>query len=125
MNENEFKPLTSSHGNISGEIENLRNTFLNAEYEYLIFLLRNERNRKLLMYINQNISSEGLYKLAKERIDQIEHGEVKEEDFETVEGQITLLLAAIQDKVLIKQLVLAIEKDEKEKRDISSYGRAR
>jgi len=102
----EFYPYTSSSGNVNGEIAYLRDVFLNAELDYFKELLKNEKIREQFILLMIDYSPEKLYAEAVKRINSIELGEVKEEKLDIVEGEITLLLAAIQDKVLIKELIL-------------------
>ena len=42
--ETKFRPLTANHGNVSGDIAYLRDTFLNAETDYFRALLESEEN---------------------------------------------------------------------------------
>ena len=61
--------------------------------------------RDLITEINQN-SPEVLFDMAQSIVDKVEMGQIPEEEMERAEQQLTVLLAAIQDKVLIKDLVL-------------------
>ena len=80
MNENiqndKFVPLTASHGNVDGEIAHLRDTYLNSEREYYVYLLGFdcilERMRELIEY-----TPDALYKEAIDRINALENGEVE------------------------------------------------
>lgn len=105
---NESIQMTSNHGNVNGEIAHVRDVFLKAEFDYFLELLNDESVRETILYL-QNCSPELLFQEAMKRMDSIEYGEVKEDMLEIVEGEITLLLAAIQDKALIKELVLSYD----------------
>ena len=84
--------------NINGNIAFLRDTFLNAEKEYLKELMKKPEYKALVENLNKYDSKE-LSLEAVKRISNIETGRVKEEDLERVETEITLLLASIQDCV--------------------------
>lgn len=121
MNE-KYGNLTSPNGNIDPEIAHLRDTFLNSEFEYLKHLLSSESIRKLVLDLNNTYYPEKLYQMAMERINAIENGEVEEKNLSRVEGEATILLAAISDKALIKELVLYLE-NEKENEDSEGLSR--
>ncbi len=93
------------------EIDNLRQVYLNAEYDYFIELLKNKEIRDCITKFNENYSTTFLYEQAIRLIDSIENGEVKEDSLEIVEGQIAIYLAAIQDKELIKKLILYMQNE--------------
>ena len=97
--------------NINGNIAFLRDTFLNAEKEYLKELMKDEKykafEKKLNKYRAKELSLEAI-----KRISDIETGRVKEENLERVETEITLLLLAIQDCVREKVKERVKEKDE-------------
>ena len=84
--------------NINGNVSFLRDTFLNAEKEYLEELKKQPKYKDFIQYLNR-YSSKDLYLESIKRISNIETGRVKEEDLEKVETEITLLLASIQDCV--------------------------
>lgn len=84
--------------NINGNIAFLRDTFLDAEKEYLKELMKKPEYKALVENLNKYDSKE-LSLEAVKRISNIETGRVKEEDLERVETEITLLLASIQDCV--------------------------
>ena len=119
-----FIPLTASHGNIRGKLAFLRNTFLEAEREYLIYLLSDEHFRsRFNEYLGY--SSDELFRTAMKLQSRLEYGELETEEeknmmanmtpeerdnyhmekLEKAEGIICLLLAAAKDKVLVKELV--------------------
>ena len=102
--ETKFRPLTANHGNVSGDIAYLRDTFLNAETDYFRALLESEENLdtflSLLDYPPDKLYDEAVY-----RISQIELGLIRENELSTKEAEITFLLAAIQDKARILELV--------------------
>lgn len=98
--------------NINGNIAFLRDTFLEAEKEYLEELMKQPKYKEFVESLNKYRSKE-LSLEAIKRISEIETGRVKEEDLERVEAEITLLLAAIQDCVRekVKERVEEYEKD--------------
>lgn len=61
--------------------------------------------RELIAEINQN-PPEVLFDMTQSLVDKVEMGQIPEEQMVRTEQQLTVLLAAIQDKVLIKDLVL-------------------
>lgn len=91
--------------NTSGDVALLRDTFLNAERDYVRVLLQNEGLRNLIMQANQ-YGSDVLFKAAQQIVDNVDAGLVPDEQMERTEQQLTVLLAAIQDKTLVKELVL-------------------
>ncbi len=99
--------LTTSRHNIDGDLANLRDTFLHAERAYVFELLKDDKIQELIYTINSYNTSE-IAKEAQKLIDKVENGEISEEQMEIVEKQIIVLLAAIQDKILIKELVLTM-----------------
>ena len=113
----EYEPLQGSHGNISGEIAHLRDTFLSAEYDYLKALIQIPEFKEFVVTA-LDYPPEELFKEATKRIDRIENGEVKESDLEQVEAEITILLASIQDEVLLKELILSLDNNESRGRSL-------
>ena len=96
--------------NINGNIAFLRDTFLNAEKEYLKELMKDEKYKTFVKKLNKYRAKE-LSLEAIKRISDIETGKVKDENLERVETEITLLLAAIQDCVREKVKERVKEKD--------------
>ena len=84
--------------NINGNIAFLRDTFLEAEREYLDELKKDPQYRMVIEDLNK-FDSEKLAYEAMRRIKNIEAGQVKKSSLERVETEITVLLAAIQDHV--------------------------
>lgn len=84
--------------NIDGKIAFLRDTFLEAEKEYLEELMKQPKYKEFVENLNR-YSSKDLSLEAIKKISDIETGRVKEKDLERVETEITLLLASIQDSV--------------------------
>lgn len=82
--------------NIDGKIANLRDTFLEAEREYFNELMKKGKWKRYVEALNK-LDARKLAEYAINRIDCIENGKVKEKDLESVETEITLILAAIQD----------------------------
>lgn len=84
--------------NINGNIAFLRDTFLDAEKEYLEELMKEPKYKEFIESLNRYNSKE-LSLNAIKKISDIETGRVKQEDLERVETEITLLLASIQNCV--------------------------
>ena len=84
--------------NINGKVAFLRDTFLNAEKEYLEELVKEPKYKDFIQHLN-GYCSKALYLEVIKRISDIETGRVKEETLGRVETEITLLLASIQDCV--------------------------
>jgi len=101
----DISDITPYKGNVSGEIAHLRDAYLTAEREYVMELLKSEDMRELIEEINQN-PPEVLFDMAQSIVDRVEMGQVPEDQMVRTEQQLTVLLAAIQDKVLMKDLVL-------------------
>lgn len=98
--------------NMNGNIAFLRDTFLDAEKEYLEELMKQPKYKEFVENLN-GYGSKELSLEAIKRISNIETGKVKEEDLERVETEITLLLASIQDCVreTVKERVQEYEED--------------
>lgn len=98
--------------NINGKIAFLRDTFLNAEKEYIEELMKQPKYKEFVENLNR-YSSKDLSFEAVKKISDIETGRVKEKDLERVETEITLLLASIQDSVRekVKERVKESEED--------------
>ena len=98
--------------NMNGDIAFFRDTFLTAEKEYLEELKKQPECKKFIKDMNR-YDSKKLSLEAVRRVSDIETGRVKEEDLESVEAEITLLLAAIQDCVRekVKERVEKYEED--------------
>lgn len=99
--------------NTDGELAFLRDIFLEAEEEYLEKLKSNPKYVEFIKSINKHSASR-LGKVAVEKINSIETGNVKEEDLERVETEIVLILASIQD--IVREKVREREKEEEIKR---------
>lgn len=119
-----FKPLTASNGNVDGNLSFFRDTYMEAEREYFESLLADEKfKNEFLSYIN--CDSDILFRLAIRIHEKIEYGTLEtEEDIEIMklmtpeekdcyhmenleraEGMMCLLLAATRDKVRILELI--------------------
>ena len=116
-----FRPFVGHHGNISGDIADYRNTYMEAEREYFSQLLDDDDIREYLKYILYNNSSEQIFEAALDIQDKLENGclETEEEKKEMMlmdpeereqfhfnklvkaEGTMCLLFASIKDKALI------------------------
>ena len=83
------------------------------EEEYLEKLKSNPKYVEFIKSINKHSASR-LGKVAVEKINSIETGNVKEEDLERVETEIVLILASIQD--IVREKVRERKKEEEIKR---------
>lgn len=97
--------ITPYKGNVDGNIAHLRDTYLSAERDYVSELLKSEGMRDLISEINAE-TPDRLFAMAQSIVDKVEMGLISDEQMEKTEQQLTVLLAAIQDKVLLKDLVL-------------------
>ena len=84
--------------NINEKIAYLRDTFLEAEKDYLDELKAETKYQKAIEKINK-MDSKAICLEALRRIEDIENNNVKESDLERVETEIVILLASIQDWV--------------------------
>lgn len=96
--------------NVNGEISRKRDIFLKAEKEYLDELKKDTKNMELIKHLNK-FSASDLSKEADRRINCIENGEVKPENLERVEIEITLIYVAIQDKIRQRELEKVVEEE--------------
>lgn len=99
-----ISPLGSNRDNVNPDASHLRDTYLQAEREYIAQLLQHEGMRQLVEEINQ-MPSETLFAAAQKLVDDVEMGLIPEEQMERTEQQLTIMLTAIKDKVLLKELV--------------------
>lgn len=97
--------ITPYKGNVDGNIAHLRDTYLSAERDYVSELLKSEGMRDLISEINAE-TPDRLFAMAQSIVDKVEMGLIPDEQMEKTEQQLTVLLVAIQDKVLLKDLVL-------------------
>ena len=93
------------YDNINGEAAHLRDVFLKAEKEYVKYLLQFDDVKEMIIGLNLSYDPSYLFQIAQNLIDRVEAGEFSDEEMESVERKLTVLLAAIHDKVLIKELV--------------------
>lgn len=96
--------LGSNRDNTNEEAALLRDIYLEAEREYISELIKQAGMRQLIEEVNQ-MPSETLFNVAQKIINNVENGQIPDEQMERVEKQLTVLLAAIHDKVLIKGLI--------------------
>lgn len=101
----DFSDITPYKRNVSGDVAHLRDTYLTAEMEYVTELLKSKNMRKLIEEINQN-QSEVLFDMVQIFVNKVEIGQIPYDQMVRTEQQLTVLLATIQDKVLMKDLVL-------------------
>lgn len=97
--------ITPYKDNVDGNIAHLRDTYLTAEREYVAELLKSEGMRDLISEINAE-TPDKLFAMAQSIVDKVEMGLIPDDQMEKTEQKLTVLLAAIQDKVLLKDLVL-------------------
>ncbi len=136
-----FRPLTSSFGNSDGELAYLRNTFMESEREYFIYLLSDETIRE---FFGEQLKEDSSYllKVAQSIQQSIEYGEVEtpeereqmkamspeERDqfhmrkLSRAEGLMCLLFAAARDKAKLLELYLSISDSKKEEKKSMGLG---
>lgn len=107
------------HNNISGVSAHLRDAFLESEKEYVLSLLQDESLKDIIIDINRCHNAEDLLLIAQEFVDKVENNLIPYEEMETIEKKLTILLAAIKDKVLVNVKEKYYEEDD------FSYGRSR
>ena len=91
--------------NISDEYANLRDTFFAAEMDYVRTLLQIEGIKELIIKYS-NYSNDALFREAQEIVNNVDNELIPQEQMERAEQALTILFAAIQDKTLLKDLVL-------------------
>ena len=116
-----FRPFLGHHGNVSGDIAEYRNTYMEAEKSYFIQLLSDEKIRDFIKKLLNEISAEDIFTKAIEIQEKLELGSLEtpeeleqmelmspqeREQFhlrklEYAEGILCLLFASIKDKALI------------------------
>lgn len=126
-----FKPLTSNYGNTDGKLAHYRNTFMKAEREYFLELLKSKELREVFTFLIDE-DDEMILREATKIQNKFEHGELETREelelmknmtpeerdnfhmrkLELAEGQLCLLYAAVRDKVLIKELVKSFDYEE-------------
>lgn len=82
--------------NVSGTAAHIRDVFLDAEKDYLEKLKTYPEVKDLIESLNKKSGTE-LAKIALEKIEAVEYGQVGEDQIDKTEFEITVLLAAIQD----------------------------
>lgn len=109
--------------NLSRDASHLRDTFINAEREYVLELLKNDKIRESIIDLNCtfNMDAKPLFDAAQKLVNDVDNGLVKDEDMERIEQQLIIILAAIQDKTLRRELILTMDYDDEE----LSHGRSR
>ena len=105
--------------NMSAEASHLRDTFLNAEREYVLFLLKDKQVKKLINELNL-YDGKKLFRTAQKLVNDVEMGLIPEEEMELVEKQLIVLLAAIKD-ITLRKVLIRIPNYE----DEQSHGRSR
>lgn len=88
--------------NFSQKASFLRDVFLGMEQEHLDALLTDPEVIDLVNKLRVSSTPERRYQMAQQRIEQIEHGMVNEEDLEKVERDIVILLHSIEDAHMVK-----------------------
>lgn len=121
---NEFTPLTNSHGNVDENLSNLRNIYMTAEKDYFEKLMSNNNIReRFIQFLNDD--SDKLFQATLEIQTALETGKLETskqieqmknlspeqreklhmENLEIAEGLMCLLFAAARDKVDILEYV--------------------
>lgn len=106
--------ITPYKGNVDGNIAHLRDTYLSAEREYVAELIKNDSVKELIEQINSE-NPDTLFTIAQDLVDKVEMGLIPDDQMEKTEQKLTVILAAIQDKVLSKNLVLLPSRGSKSK----------
>lgn len=101
----EIDRLDLYDNNTSGRNAELRDTYLEAEREYVLELLKSEEIRKLIKEYNFE-DSDKLFEAAQKIMFEVENNLIPYDKMEQIEQVLTILLASIKDKVLVKKLEL-------------------
>ena len=121
-----FKPLGDNWGNTNPDVAHLRDTYMEAEKQYFVALLSQEKNRSHFEKI-LSFSDEELFYEAEKLRERLENGDLETEQdkeamanmtpeerdkyhmqlLEWAEGNLCLMLAAIRDKEYILELSLS------------------
>ena len=116
-----FRPFVGHHGNISGEIADHRNTYMEAEREYFSQLLEDEGVRDYMKGLLVNYNADHIFDEAMAIQEQLEYGQLESREelekmksmtpeereafhmrrLEQAEGLMCLLFASVRDKALI------------------------
>ena len=78
--------------------------------------------RQLVIKLNLGYDPNDLFVVAQDLVARVDAGEFSDEEMKKVERQLAVLLAAIQDKVLIKELIKVPDYEEEQE---LVYGRSR
>lgn len=97
--------ITPYKNNVDGNISHLRDTYLKAEREYVTELLKSSGMRDLIEQVNSE-NPDTLFTIAQDIVNKVDMGLIPDDQMERTEQQLTVILAAIQDKVLSNDLVL-------------------
>ena len=90
--------------NMNAEAAHLRDTFLKAEEDYVLFLLKDDEIKSFIKKLNM-YDGEELFSVAQELVDKVEMNLIPKEKMELVEKQLIVLLAAIKDVAREKTLI--------------------
>lgn len=135
--EGNFTPLTDNHGNTSGDLAHLRDTYMESEREYFECLLAIKEVRDTFIS-NIGLNSDELFKYGIEWQEKVESGLLEDEHdlkrmeymtpeekdafhmrkLEEAEGMMCLLFAAARDKAKILELVKTYDNEDTRKRDL-------
>ncbi len=129
----EFSPIISKHGNVDADLADLRNTYMKAEREYFITLLKKKeiRDQFAMWAYSGNYTADEIFEKAMLLQDDLENGKLytpEEEErmkqmspeerdkfhmsrLENVEGLIALLYAAAKDKGLVLEYLIPYRTD--------------
>ena len=88
--------------NMLEEFAHLRDTFLIAEKDYILKLMKIPEWCRIVREVNETTDCDMLFEQAKKLVDGVENGMFTDEEMPSVETRLTILLAAIQDRVLEK-----------------------
>lgn len=92
-------------------IKNIRNAFLSAEADYVKEIMKKPGMVTFIHEISESNSPEEIFKIALGIINRIEQELVKPEEMEKEEQKLIVLFAALQDRILDKNVELLIDTD--------------
>ncbi len=84
----------------------VRDYFLNAEGFFPDALISVDKDfDNIIEYLNENYTNEELYEKCEKIMEKVETGQVKQEEMEKTEIDLTLLFKAIKEKEKVKKLI--------------------
>ena len=105
--------LCDNKENVNGNIAHCRDTYLISENDYLNDTLKDENTRNLIRELNQ-MPSDLLYEEAEELIYNVENNLIPEDEMNSTELKLLVLLGSIQDKILEMGPIVKLKELEEE-----------